>query len=105
MLTIHIALPYYSLNSFCFHPSFKSLYFIESASAIQDTYLGTTGLKVGDGGLLQVDATGHSSRDGIFAGGDVVTGAKTVVEAVVTSRGIAEAMDEYVREKYPETPS
>jgi glutamate synthase (NADPH/NADH) small chain len=62
----------------------------------------TTGLNVGSGGLLTVDAVGHTSRDGIFAGGDVVTGAKTVVEAVVASRGIAEAMDEYVRERYGE---
>lgn len=33
---------------------------------------------------------------GIFASGDVVTGAKTVVEAVKCSKMIADAMDEYV---------
>ena len=37
--------------------------------------------------------------EGIFASGDVVTGAKTVVEAVKYSRMIADAMDEYVRSK------
>ena len=37
--------------------------------------------------------------EGIFASGDVVTGAKTVVEAVKYSKMIADAMDEYVRGK------
>ena len=37
--------------------------------------------------------------EGIFASGDVVTGAKTVVEAVKCSKMIAGAMDAYVRSK------
>jgi len=36
----------------------------------------------------------------VFASGDVVTGAKTVVEAVKVSRRVADAMDQFVREKY-----
>lgn len=36
---------------------------------------------------------------GIFASGDVVTGARTVVEAVRRSRMIADAMDEYVKNR------
>jgi len=36
----------------------------------------------------------------VFAGGDVVTGAKTVVEAVNIAYRVAGAMDEYVREKF-----
>lgn len=40
--------------------------------------------------------------EGIFASGDVVTGAKTVVEAVKRSRMIADAMDEYVKNKKKE---
>lgn len=40
---------------------------------------------------------GETTMKGIFASGDVVTGAKTVVEAVKYSKMIADAMDEYVR--------
>ncbi len=57
----------------------------------------TTGLNVTNKGLVAVDELGHTSRPGIFASGDVVTGAKTVVEAVNVSRRVADAMDEYVK--------
>ena len=56
----------------------------------------TTGINVSDSGLVAVDSCGHTSREGVFAGGDVVTGARTVVEAAVVSRKVAEAIDEYV---------
>ncbi len=59
----------------------------------------TTGIDVKDTGLVAVDQRGHTSREGIFASGDVVTGAKTVVEAVNLSRLVADAMDEYVQSK------
>jgi len=57
----------------------------------------TTGIDVKDSGLVAVDNFGHSTRPGVFAGGDVVTGAKTVVEAVQVSKRVANAIDEYVR--------
>jgi glutamate synthase (NADPH/NADH) small chain len=60
----------------------------------------TTGISVNERGLVAVDSLGRTSREGIFASGDVVTGAKTVVEAVKLSRQVADAMDEYVRKKY-----
>jgi len=60
----------------------------------------TTGIEVGPSGLVAVDGSGRTTREGVFAGGDVVTGAKTVVEAVEVSRRVAAAMDEYVRQKY-----
>lgn len=41
----------------------------------------TTGLKMADHGLLATDGQGHTTRPGIFASGDVVLGARTVVEA------------------------
>lgn len=56
----------------------------------------TTGIDVTDRGLVAVDAFGHTSRKGVFASGDVVTGAKTVVEAVKVSRQVAEAMHAYM---------
>lgn len=57
-------------------------------------------LQVDDRGLLKTDANGETTMPGIFASGDVVTGAKTVVEAVKYSKIIADAMDEYVKIHY-----
>lgn len=57
-------------------------------------------LQVDDRGLLKRDANGETTMPGIFASGDVVTGAKTVVEAVKYSKMIADAMDEYVKTHY-----
>ena len=57
----------------------------------------TKGLEVDQRGLLKTDAHGQTTKPGIFASGDVVTGAKTVVEAVKYSKMIADAIDEYVR--------
>lgn len=57
-------------------------------------------LQVDDRGLLKTDANGETTMPGIFAFGDVVTGAKTVVEAVKYSKMIADAMDEYVKTHY-----
>jgi NADPH-dependent glutamate synthase beta subunit-like oxidoreductase len=37
-------------------------------------------------------------RSGIFASGDVVLGAKTVVEAVKFSKTVADQMDEYMQQ-------
>lgn len=57
-------------------------------------------LQVDDRGLLKTDANGETTMPGIFASGDVVTGVKTVVEAVKYSKMIADAMDEYVKTHY-----
>lgn len=57
-------------------------------------------LQVDDRGLLKTDANGETTMPGIFASGDVVTGAKTVVEAVKYSKMIADAMEEYVKTHY-----
>ena len=57
-------------------------------------------LQVDDRGLLKTDANGETTMPGIFASGDVVTSAKTVVEAVKYSKMIADAMDEYVKTHY-----
>ena len=57
-------------------------------------------LQVDDRGLLKTDANGETTMPGIFASGDVVTGAKTVVEAGKYSKMIADAMDEYVKTHY-----
>lgn len=57
----------------------------------------TTGLEVNDRGLLVTNKYGETTRDGIFASGDVVRGAKTVVEAVKYSKQVAEVMHEYMQ--------
>jgi glutamate synthase (NADPH/NADH) small chain len=49
-------------------------------------------------GLIVVDpATGATSRPGVYAGGDDVTGPDLVVTAMVAGRKAAKAMDEYLR--------
>ena len=57
----------------------------------------TTGIDVNKKGLIITDELGETTRPGIFASGDVVQGAKTVVEAVHYSKQVADAMDEYMR--------
>lgn len=57
-------------------------------------------LKVDERGLLKTNEKGETTMKGIFASGDVVTGAKTVVEAVKCSKMIADAMDEYVKASF-----
>ena len=50
------------------------------------------GIHTEKSGLLDVDEEGHTSRPGVFAAGDAAHGARTVVEAVVTGKQVAEAM-------------
>ena len=57
----------------------------------------TTGLAANNRGLLVADETGHTTRPGIFASGDVVNGARTVVEAVAHSKIVAESMHQYMQ--------
>ena len=57
----------------------------------------TTGLDITDKGLLVTNTYGETTRDGIFAAGDVVLGARTVVEAVNYSKQVANTMDEYLQ--------
>jgi glutamate synthase (NADPH/NADH) small chain len=53
------------------------------------------GIEVKDNGLIIADESGRTTKEGVFASGDVVTGARTVVEAVSFSKRVAEAMEEY----------
>lgn len=57
----------------------------------------TTGLQMSSHNLLATDEHGQTTREGIFASGDVVLGARTVVEAVKYSKAVAEEMDHYLR--------
>lgn len=57
----------------------------------------TQGLETTSHGLLATDEHGNTTRPGVFASGDVVLGARTVVEAVHYSKKVANAMDEYLK--------
>ena len=48
-------------------------------------------------GLLNVDEFGRTSQKGVFAAGDIVTGPKTVVEAVAFAKIVADQIEEYCR--------
>lgn len=56
----------------------------------------TKQIEVNAHGLLITDEYGRTTREGVFASGDVVTGAKTVVEAVRRSKMVAAAIEEHV---------
>jgi len=60
----------------------------------------TTGIDVARSGLVLADNCGRTTKEGVFASGDVVTGARNVVEAVKHSKQVAECMHEYVLRKY-----
>ncbi len=47
-------------------------------------------------GLIVIDETGKTTMDGVFASGDVVTGAKTVVSAVASAKKVAQTIHEYI---------
>ncbi len=55
------------------------------------------GIEINQYGLVITDEDGRTTREGVFASGDVVTGAKTVVEAAKYSKEVAEMMHQYVQ--------
>ena len=58
----------------------------------------TSGLDVNSHGCIVADTpTGATSRDGVFAGGDIVTGAATVILAMGAGRRAATAIHEYLQ--------
>lgn len=55
-----------------------------------------TGIEIGKSGLVITDEFGRTSNPAIFASGDVVTGARTVVEAVKYAKISAQAIMDYL---------
>ncbi|MGI6084939.1 MAG: NADPH-dependent glutamate synthase [Acetivibrionales bacterium] len=51
------------------------------------------------GCIVADEQTGRTSKDGVFAGGDAVTGAATVILAMGAGKKAAKAIDEYVKSK------
>ncbi len=52
------------------------------------------------GGIIVNDETGLTSREGVYAGGDAVTGSATVILAMGAGKQAAAAIDEYLTEKH-----
>lgn len=58
----------------------------------------TKGLDTHDwGGIIVEEATGATSKEGVYAGGDAVTGAATVILAMGAGKAAAKAIDEYLK--------
>ena len=51
------------------------------------------------GGIIVEEETGLTSREGVYAGGDAVTGAATVILAMGAGKTAAKAIDEYITGK------
>ena len=56
----------------------------------------TKGLETNRHGCVVADEEGQTSREGVFAGGDTVTGAATVILAMGAGRKAAKAIHEYL---------
>lgn len=59
----------------------------------------TEGLETQKWGGIIADEKGATSREGVFAGGDAVTGAATVILAMGAGKKAAAAIDEYIQNK------
>ncbi|HEC63203.1 MAG TPA: dihydropyrimidine dehydrogenase, partial [Candidatus Acetothermia bacterium] len=59
----------------------------------------TPGLEVTRWGTIKTDEEGATSREGVFAGGDIVTGAATVISAMGAGKKAARAIHRYLMER------
>ena len=56
-------------------------------------------LKIGKWGNIETDEEGRTSVPGVFAGGDIATGAATVILAMGAGKKAARAIDDYLKSK------
>ncbi|MBS3778332.1 MAG: NADPH-dependent glutamate synthase [Candidatus Thermoplasmatota archaeon] len=56
------------------------------------------GLELGKLGNIKVDETGATNIPGLFAGGDIATGAATVIRSMGAGKRAAKAIDDYLRD-------
>ena len=63
---------------------------------IQDT---TPGMETNKHGNIVADESGKTTKEGVFAGGDIVTGAATVILAMGAGKKAAVTIHEYVQKK------
>lgn len=57
------------------------------------------GLEFDKKGCIVTDESNRTTKEGVYAGGDVVTGAATVISAMGAGKTAAESIDEYLSEK------
>ena len=63
----------------------------------------TAGLEINRrGGIVVEESTGKTSLDGVYAGGDAVTGAATVILAMGAGKTAASAIDDYLKKNATE---
>ncbi|MCR5060472.1 MAG: NAD(P)-dependent oxidoreductase [Saccharofermentans sp.] len=60
--------------------------------------IGSSGVKLTQKGLFEVNENGETDIPGVFAAGDIVSGPKTVVEAVAFTKKVFNKMEEYLKE-------
>ena len=66
----------------------------------------TPGLELNRRGYIVTDPeTGATNLPGVYAGGDIVTGAATVIEAMGAGKRAARAIDEYLTGKDAKVPA
>lgn len=68
-----------------------------SQSPRKNIVANTTRIETNKWGLVLTDDKGHTTREGVFASGDVVTGANTVVHAAAYAKVVAESIEEYCK--------
>ena len=65
----------------------------------------TPDLKVNAKGYIEIDENGMTSKAGVFAGGDIVRGAATVILAMGDGKRAASAIDAYLRTCQDQKPN
>ena len=73
-----------------------------SQSPRKNIVANTKGIETNKWGLILTDDKGHTTREGVFASGDVVTGANTVVHAVAYAKVVAEEIEKYCETLFSE---
>ncbi|MGL5694271.1 MAG: FAD-dependent oxidoreductase, partial [Peptostreptococcaceae bacterium] len=68
-----------------------------SQVAKNNIVINNKGLDIKRGGLLYTNEFGQTTKEGVFACGDVAHGASTVIEAVVAAKQIALSIDNYIK--------
>jgi glutamate synthase (NADPH/NADH) small chain len=56
----------------------------------------TTGIKLTQRGLFEVNEWGETDIPGVFAAGDIVSGPKTVVEAIAFTKKVFTRMEQFL---------
>ena len=85
-------------NAFLFESS--SVIIAIGQGALTNIVKNTKEIDTNKKGLIETTSKGATTRPGVYAAGDVVSGAKTVVEAVAATKAVADEIDDYIRSKY-----